>query len=518
MLAQAVTGTPGHINTMAEGVKLFLGLFPLETMKPGDVYLTNDPWVASGHLNDFMLVQPIFRGSAPVGLTACTSHLVDVGGLCMGPNGSDVYDEGLFIPPMKLVDAGRINETFLTILKANGREPVQNEGDVYALISCCEVGCARVVEMMGEFGIRELDQLADYIIGKSYDAAVREIRKVPAGTYENVLRIDGYDFEIELRAKLKVGNDEMLVDFAGSSPCSRYGINVPLNYAIAYTVFGIRCIIGSEIPNNAGSLAPFRVVAPPGCILNAQHPAPVAMRHMIGQLTPDLAFGCLHQALPDKVPAEGASCMYDLPMRSAPLLGQGSNATRFAIELAHNGGTGARPNKDGLSATAYPSGVWGSQVEITESVAPILIRRRELRPDSGGPGEFRGGLGQIIEVESTEGAPISLFLSVERMKYPARGREGGGPGQTGRIALSSGQALAGKGEFTIPGSERLMFETPGGGGYGNPFHRPLEAVADDVRRRLVSPELARRQYGVAVDENGAIDRAETQRLRAVVTA
>ena len=514
MLAQAVTGTPGHINTMAEGVKLFMEYFPVENMKPGDVYLTNDPWVASGHLNDFMLVRPFFCDGSFAGLTACTSHLVDVGGQGMGPNGSDIYDEGLFIPPLKLIDGGKINETFLLILKANGREPVQNEGDVYALISCCEVGCARVVETMQEFGISHLDDLADYIIGKSYEAVLREIRKVPPGVYDNALRIDGYDFEIELKARLTVTDREMVIDFSGSSPCSRYGINVPLNYATAYTVFGVRCIVGPDIPNNAGSLAPFRVIAPPGCILNAQHPAPMAMRHMIGQLTPDLAFGCLHQAMPHKVPAEGASCMYDLPMRSAPTHVQGSNATRFAVELAHNGGTGARPTKDGLSATAYPSGVWGSQVEITESVAPVLVWRRELRPGSGGAGKYRGGLGQVIEIESAEGAPISLFLSVERMKYPARGRDGGGDGMPGRIALATGEKFPGKGEFTIPGNDRLIFETPGGGGYGDPLERAPEAVALDVQRGLMTAAAARESYSVALTAAGAVDLAETGRLRA----
>jgi N-methylhydantoinase B len=206
--------------------------------------------------------------------------------------------------------------------------------------------------------------------------------------------------------------------------------------------------------------------------------------------------------------------MYDLPMRSAPTHVQGSNATRFAVELAHNGGTGARPTKDGLSATAYPSGVWGSQVEITESVAPVLVWRRELRPGSGGAGKFRGGLGQVIEIESAEGAPISLFLSVERMKYPARGRDGGGDGLPGRIALATGEKFPGKGEFTIPGNDRLIFETPGGGGYGNPLERSPDSVALDVQRGLLSAAAARESYSVAIAGTGAVDLAETGRLRA----
>src|SRR5262249_1148394 len=269
MLAQAVTGTPGHINTMAEGVKLFLKHFPPATMKPGDVYLTNDPWIASGHLNALMRVRPVSCNDPFSGPVSCTSHLVDVGGQGMGPTGSDIYDEGLYIPPIKLVEDGRVNEIFLTILKANGREPVQNEGDVYALISCCEVGCVRVVETMQEFAIASLDELADYIIAKSHEAVLREIRKVPPGVYDNRLCIDGYDFEIELRARLTVSERDMVIDFAGTSPCSRYGINVPLNYATAYTVFGVRCIVGPESPTTAGRLAPSRVVAPPGCLLNA---------------------------------------------------------------------------------------------------------------------------------------------------------------------------------------------------------------------------------------------------------
>ncbi len=466
MLAQAVTGTPGHINTMAEAVKSLISIFPVKTMQSGDVYVTNDPWLASGHLNDFLLLQPVFLDNKVVGLTSCT---------------------------------------------ANSRGPVANEGDLYALISCCEVGAVRLEEMMREFGISDLGPLTEAIIATSRKGAVAAITEVPNGVYENALTIDGYEFEIELKARMTVSDEEILLDFSGSSGCSKYGINVPLNYATAYSVFAVRCLVGPEVPNNAGSLEPFRVIAPEGCIVNAQRPAPVAMRHTIGQLMPDLVLGCLHQAMPEKVPAEGASCMYDLPMRNVPNLAPG--ATPFAIELAHNGGTGARPMKDGLSATAYPSGVWGSQVEVTENTVPVLIRRRELRPGSGGAGKYRGGLGQIIEVESSENQPFLLFLSLERMKHPAQGRDGGGAGAAGRVAFQSGKSLPGKGEAEIPGNERLCFETPGGGGMGHPFARDPQQVALDVRRGLVSPENARRQYGVVLSQAGIIDSEGTSVLR-----
>jgi N-methylhydantoinase B len=496
MLAQAVTGTPGHINTMAEAVKTLRGRFQLQDMKPGDVYLTNDPWIASGHLNDFLLMMPVFFKGHLVGFTSCTSHLVDLGGLGMGPEGTDIYDEGLLIPPCKLMEEGRLNTLLMEIVKANSREPIANEGDIYALIACCETGAERLAGMMDEFGIDHLDELADYIIDTSYSGTIAAISELPKGTWRNVLRVDGYETEIDLHAALTIGEEHVELDFAGTSGLSKKGINVPLNYATAYSVFALRCIIGPDIPNNAGSLAPFRVTGPKNCILNAQPPAPVAMRHTLGQMTPDLVYGCLSQALPDSTPAEGASCMYDLPLRNAPeAVSQGG--AQFALELVFSGGTGARPRLDGLSATAFPSGVWGSQVETTEAVAPVLITRRELKPDSGGPGRTRGGLGQIIEMRSSKCEDFLLFLSVERVLNPAQGRFGGGNGAPGRIRIGkNGPDLPGKGEVRVKAGETLIFETPGGGGFGYPQDRPREDVQRDLENGLISQKAACNFYGV----------------------
>ncbi|MDJ1016711.1 MAG: hydantoinase B/oxoprolinase family protein [Paracoccaceae bacterium] len=494
MLAQAVTGTPGHINTMAEAVHTLRGRFEVQEMRPGDIYMTNDPWIASGHLNDFLLMMPVFFDDRVVGFTSCTSHLADLGGRGMGPEGSDIFDEGLLIPPCKLVADGEINTLLLEIVKANSREPVSNEGDIYALIACCEAGASRLTEMMTEFGIGDLDALSDFIIGKSRQGTLDAIGTLPKGIWRNTLTVDGYDSDIELHAALTVAEDHILIDFDGSDDCVAQGINVPLNYATAYTVFALRCLIGPDIPNNAGSLEPFRVTAPKGCILNAQPPAPVAMRHTIGQMTPDLVFGCLSQALPNQVPAEGASCMYDLPLRHTPEAAH-SGGREFALEMVFNGGTGARPTLDGLSATAFPSGVWGSQVETTEAVAPVLMHRRELRVDSGGAGRSRGGLGQRIELSASENQDILLFLSVERIANPARGRMGGGPGAPGRIRIEKGAELPGKGEVRLRAGERLIFETPGGGGFGDPSERQGCALARDVASGLVSPEAAKTLYG-----------------------
>ena len=490
MLAQAVTGTPGHINTMAEAVKTLRARFSLQDMQPGDIYMTNDPWIASGHLNDFLLMMPVFLERRVVGFTSCTSHLVDLGGLGMGPEGADIYDEGLLLPPCKLVDQGEINALLMEIVKANSREPIANEGDIYALVACCETGATRLAGMMREFGLADLNELSDYIIGTSRRGTMDAIAQVPSGVYKNTLRIDGYEAPIDLCATLTVSDSNIELDFEGTSGCSSKGINVPLNYATAYSVFALRCIIGPEIPNNAGSLDPFQVTAPKGCILNAIAPSPVAMRHTIGQMTPDLVYGCLHQAMPDAVPAEGASCMYDLPLRHTADAVQ-TGGTLFALELVYNGGTGARPLSDGLSATAFPSGVWGSQVEMTEAVAPVLITRRELRTGSGGAGTYRGGLGQHIELISATDEDLLLFLSVERINTPAQGRKGGHAGAPGRVRLGrDGPDLPGKGEVRIPAGTTLVFETPGGGGFGDPKLRAAEDLARDLALGLVTNDDA----------------------------
>jgi N-methylhydantoinase B len=513
MIAQAVTGTPGHVNTMAEGVRHFLEQYPGAGMHPEDIYLTNDPWKAAGHLNDFMLVRPCFHDGVLVGYTSCTSHLADLGGLGFGPDGSDVFDEGLFVPIIKLVDAGKLDQTFMTLLRANSRVPIEVEGDTYALIACVECGSRRTTECMTDLGIATLGEIGEHIIETSRKRTNELIRALPTGVYRHSMRVDGYDEPLDLVACMTIGEGVIEVDFAGSSRPSKKGINCPLKYATAYSAFALRCAVAPEIPNNEGSLEPFRIKAPEDTIVNARFPAPVAMRHVVGQLLPDVVFGCLHQAAPGLVPAEGASCMWDLPLRGGYSAEQGFDKTRFATELVHNGGTGARPSKDGLSATSFPSGVLGSLVEITESVSPVIIWRRELRPDSGGAGRFRGGLGQILELSSSEEAPISLFAALDRINFPARGREGGSNGAAGVLKLSGGQHLRPKGEQLIPAGERLIVLTPGGAGYGAPLDRDETAVAEDVRAGLISRDCAETEYGVLMKEDGRFSETDARRAR-----
>ena len=380
MLAQAVTGTPGHVNAMATSVGHFLNKYPAPEMKPGDVYITNDPWLATGHLHDFTVVTPCFRADRLVALFASTAHVVDVGGIGFGPDARQVFEEGIYIPIMKLIEDGRINQSLLDIARANVREPDLLEGDFYSLAACNDTGCERLRDMMDEFDLDSIDGLGADIIERSRQAMLDEIRALPFGTYRYEMRVDGYEHPVDLVAALTIGEDGIDIDFTGTSVVSDYGINVPIAYTEAYASFGVRCVIGSNVPNNAGSLAPVRVSAPQGSILNAAHPRAVAARHAIGQMLPDVVLGCLHQAVDGIGPAEGTSCLWNFVLYGGDGIAGGArshaNATPFTVTLFHSGGTGARPTKDGLSATAFPSGVRNTPVEINEAIAPILVRRK----------------------------------------------------------------------------------------------------------------------------------------------
>jgi N-methylhydantoinase B len=332
--------------------------------------------------------------------------------------------------------------------------------------------------------------------------------------------MDGYDKPLTLAAALTIADDGIHVDFAGTSPASSYGINVVYNYCLAYTAFGVKCLVAPEVPNNAGSLGAITVSAPAGSVLNVNRPWPVAARHTVGHMLPDVVAGCLHQAIAGGVPAEGASSLWNPQIFGGGSLvdgveeGTDTNALPlFSTVIFHCGGTGARPAKDGLSATAFPSGVRTIPVEATESIAPVVFHRREFREGSGGPGKFRGGLGQVIELGGAGATPVALLCNFERVKNPARGRDGGKPGAPGAVALRSGRPIRPKGRQTVPARDAIQLGLPGGGGFGDPRTRDPQRVAEDVLDGLITAEEARRDYAVVVDAAGRVDAPGTERLR-----
>ncbi len=500
MLAQAVTGTPGHVNSMMESVGHFLRRFPAETMQPGDHYITNDPWLGTGHLHDLTVVSPAFHGGRMVGLFANTAHVIDIGGLGMGPEARSVFEEGMYIPIVRCFHQGVANETFFDMLRAGTRLPVELEGDVYSLCACNDAGIRRLAEMMAEFQLDGLDALASHIFEKSRGATEAAIAALPPGTYRASIGSDGYEAPVTLQAAMTIGSDAITVDFTGTSGLSSRGINVPAAYTRAYTAFGLKVVVAPDIPNNTASLEPFRCRIPEGCVLNAPRPYPVAVRHVIGHLLPDLVMGCLAGAVPDRVAAEGASCLWNPPLRGGgSVSGQGTPnrpvLPDFEMITFNSGGTGARAGLDGLDATAFPSGVRTMPVEATEAVAPLVFWRKELRPGSGGAGRTRGGMGQIMEIGGRDDLEFACNATFDRVANPPRGRDGGKDGAGGRVMLKSGATLRTKGFQVIPDGDRLVLQLPGGGGLGDPSERDPALVARDLRDGLITAEQAATDYG-----------------------
>lgn len=511
MIAQAVTGTPGHINSMATCIHHFLAVYPADTLRPGDVLITNDPQKTSGQLHDFTVISPIFDDNERlIAYFGSTCHAIDIGGRGLSADARSMYEEGLFVPITKWYDAGRPNDELVKIIRANVREPEQVLGDIHAQVAGNNVGGARLKEFMAEFGLTSIEPLADEIITRSERAMREAIATVPDGVYTHSGQSDGFDAPVTLAVTITKKGDAMHVDWTGSSPTSPRGINVVLNYTHAYVTYALKCALCPDVPNNEGSFRPVTVTAPPGSLLNALPPAPVAGRHVIGHFLPGIVFGALAPVLPGKVIAEGAANIW-----ATQLTGTHANGDPWTYVWFSCGGTGARPTSDGIHTTAFPSGVMGVPVEVIESVAPLLVRRREIAQDSGGPGRFRGGCGQYMEVGALTGRGYNLGPIFDRTRVPAEGYAGGGQGVRGAITLSDGRELQDKSQVALAADERFTLQLPGGGGYFDPYTRDVQAVLDDVLDGFVSIAAARSQYGVVIDPvTMTVDEEATTALRA----
>ncbi|MBT8412919.1 MAG: hydantoinase B/oxoprolinase family protein [Boseongicola sp.] len=502
MLAQAVTGTPGHVNAMADAVAHFIRRIGRDNIAEGDVYITNDPWEGTGHLHDITMVTPSFFQGTLVGFFACTAHIVDIGGRGFGADAASVYEEGLYIPIMKFADKGTVDETLLRIVRGNVREPDQLIGDIYALATCNEIGHRRLIDMMIEFGLGDLNGIADFILENSRRATLERIAALPRESATGEMTIDGFDTPITLKVEVTVHEDRIVTNFDGTSGVDKKGINCPLVYTKAYACYALKVAIAPEIPNNAASLAPFEVEAPAHTIVNAIHPAPVALRHIVGHFVPDTVFAAFDKIVPGLVPAEGAGCLcnFQVSLRPRTDAPAPADALRSEVLTFNSGGSGARPEYDGLNATAFPSGVMTMPVEATEHAGPVIIWRKELRPDSGGAGKQRGGLGQFMEVGAREGHEFDIQAMFDRVDHPARGRRGGKSGASTTIAQDDGTAMRGKGKQFVPHGRKVVMAFPGGAGYGTAGDRDVNAVKRDLARGYISAQTAKTDYGLSTDQ------------------
>jgi N-methylhydantoinase B len=517
MIAQSISGTPGHINAMATSMKHFLAAFPPDKLAPGDVLITNDPWMTAGQINDITITTPVFKNGRLVALFANTCHSADIGGRILSAEAREVFEEGLRLPIMKLFERGEPNQILMQIVRANVRQPDEVIGDFYAQTASNDAGGRALLEMMDEFELDSVDGVSEEIIRRSENAVRSEIRKLPSGEWSSETWSDGFEEPILVCCTVRIAGDEIFIDFSGSSPQSTHGINVVLNYTHAYASFAIKAAICPDVPHNEGSFRPVHVSAPAGSIMNALDPAPVASRQVIGHFIPSAIYAALSGALPGRLMAPGADPIWLSVWR-------GQNPP-FTLTIFQVGGTGARPSKDGLSAVGFPSGVAGVPAEVIESLSPVVLKKRQLRPDSGGAGMWRGGLGQLTEFARRGEGNWSVSSIADRTVYPAPGLVGGSMGAAGELLVSNGLRPNPKALVDLNAADVVHVNLPGGGGYGSPFQRDPENVRWDVVEGYITPKVAEKDYGVSVRYTGkpdalvklpgdwVIDEARTAELR-----
>src|SRR5262245_48288700 len=468
MVAQAVTGTPGHINSLAAAGKHFVEAFSSQTVDSGDVLVTNDPWLSAGHFFDITVMVPAFHKGKLVGFFGSTIHHTDIGGYGVGAGARDVHEEGLWIPMLKLYERGEPNQVLHAMIRRNVRTPNEVFGDLAAQVSSGKLAAKRLSALLERQGYDDIEMLSDEIIARSEAATRESICKLKAGTYhgESQFDVPGGDV-ITLRAAVTVDSTEgtITIDFTGSSGPSPYGINVVMNYTHAYSTFAIRSCLNPELPNNFGSLAPIKVVAAEGCIVNCKYPAPVNARHVVGMYVPMPILKALYHVMPDRVLVEGAGAVWTIQIQ-----GKNTDGSPFTSSMFnYSGGMGARRTKSGPSATCYPTGVAAVPVEILEASMPIVFHKKELRTGSGGVGASRGGDGQTIAWRMRTNSPWLLNAVASRTKLPPEGLDGGAPGATGRF-LVNGKTVSEAHKMLMQPSDEVTIETPGGGGYGQPIN------------------------------------------------
>ena len=497
-LAQGTLATPGQSGAMALGIrKLVQGLAP-GSFRPGDVYITNDPWALAGHLNDVCVLSPIIYRSRPAAFTACILHHSDIGGRVASDN-HEVFEEGLFIPLVKLYDAGTLNQGVLDMILANVRTPEQVNGDIRSQIAANHVCAEQIVRMIDEYGLENLDDLADEIIGRSEKSIRASIAKAPAGVYraEGVVEQMEGQPDVRIRCAVTIEGSDITVDLTGTSPQVDWGGNVVYNFTYAYVHMAVKSIFDPEIPNNHGIAAPIRLIAPEGTVVNCRFPAAVAARMQIGHFVTEVIYRALAQALPDRVVAAGGGTPATMQM----FYGRHGDGRPFHTVLIRGGGLGASAARDGEGCFIFPANGANTPVEILESDSPLIVERRELIADSGGPGKQRGALGrrEVFRVPDDACAPqppVSLAIQSGRFRLPPESLFGGKPGARAQF-LVNGRPGDPYGLTRLKPGDTVVMDAAGGGGYGDPRARDRELLARDVREEKVSAESARRDYGIA---------------------
>ena len=489
-VVQSTLSIPSFLGTLPITCKHFIQRFPPAALKPGDILMTNDPWLATGHVPDVTMVTPLFYRDKLVAFAGCTAHMPDMGGRLRSPDSTSAYEEGLRIPPSKLFIEGRPNEQLLDMIKANVRVSHLVLGDLMAQVTTNNIMGQSLVKVLEEYRLPGFDDLANTIKSRSEQAMRSAISRVPAGVYADEIMVDGFDEPLRIACRINVKSDSVHVDYTGTSPAIPRGLNSVLNYTYAYTVYPLKCILNPNIPNNQGCFLPFTVWAPEGSLLNPLHPTPVGGRALTGHFLHAVVFGALSKALPGRLPAD-SGC----PLWLVTMAGKDDAGAPFSVTFFANGGQGASPDRDGLSCVSFPSNISNTPVEILESIAPLRFEYKRIIPDSGGPGRFRGGASQEVAVRILAHEPVTAALMTDRVKFPARGRDGGLPGTRGLVKVN-GEDVHPKLQRTLRYGDLLVLRTPGGGGSGDPLEREGWRVSRDIEDGYVTREAAVRHYGL----------------------
>jgi N-methylhydantoinase B len=493
-LSENTGGIPSFSGILPRTLKHFLAKFPKSTWKPGDCVITNDPWLATGHLPDITMAMPIFYQGALVGFSGSVAHSPDIGGSLWSADCRELFEEGLRIPPMKYLIEGEANPHLHDMILNNVRLPEQVMGDLNAQVTANQVCGRRLVEFLEDSELADLTDLSRTLQQRAETAMRHAIEVVPDGTYHATLDADGFDAdETHIACTITVNGSDLHIDYSGTSPQINRGLNTVMNYTYAYSAYPIKCALDPNTPRNEGSYRPVTVSAPQGCILNPRYPAPCNARQLTGHLLAGVIYRALAEAIPDRVIADSGSA----PSMRAVFNGLDRRGNRFSQILFASGGMGASMHHDGLPTTAFPTNAGAGSIEAFESVSPLIVWKKEFRVDSGGAGRYRGGLGQECEIEVRSNEPLQLSLLSDRWRHPARGVLGGEPGATSAIRFSDGTVPHQKSRTTIEPGMRLHMHYAGGGGYGNPKQRDPEQVRDDIKNGYISQQAAQRDYGIS---------------------
>ena len=499
-LAQGSFATPGQSGAMAIGIKNLVTRLPVETYRPGDVFITNDPWALAGHLNDVCVMSPIFHRERLVAFTACVFHHSDIGGRVASDN-HDVFEDGLFIPFVKLYDGGVLNDAVMEMIRWNVRTPEEVTGDIRSQIAANHVCAEKIVQMLREYDLESLDDLAEEILSRTEKSMREAISKVPDGIYRSqgiVEQMEG-KADLVLKVAVHVQGSDILVDMDGSSSQVDWGGNVVYNFTFAYVFMALKSMFDPEIPNNDGAATPLSLKAPEGSVVNCRFPAAVAARMQVGHFVTEIIYRAMADALPDRVIAGSGGT----PASMNVLYGKNRDGKSWHSVRIRGGGMGASSGADGNFVYIFPANGANTPVEILESDTPLIVEKRELIPDSGGPGRTKGGLGRrmVLRIPDDEYAPlppVSLAMQSGRYRHPPEGLFGGKHGLKATF-LVNGKEGNPYGLTHLKPGDVVMIDAPGGGGYGNPLERDPELVEKDVVDGYVSLEAAADQYGVVID-------------------